>query len=131
MVFGGERGRDFRFAEHFAEIDFDGAAHGGDGDIVRAAFEGVFAAFADFVHGVKDPGNDGSGGDGEPDEIVAEFLELLDEAEGREDDEEPDEEVIEGGVLAGVGEVFDAFAAALGVDEGAELAVELEGAEGG
>ena len=129
VVFGLERGREGGFAEHFEEVDFDGTAQGGDGDVVGAAFEGVFGGFADFVHRVEYPGDEGAGGDIDPDEGFAEFMEFLEEAEGGQDDEEPDEEVVEGGELAGIGEVFDALALALRVGEGGEQALEFEETE--
>ena len=67
---------------------------------------------------MEDPGDERAGGDVDPDEGVAEFVGFLEEAEGDEGDEEPDEEVVDGGELARVGEVFDALTSALGVGEG-------------
>ena len=78
---------------------------------------------------MEHPRDEGADGDVDPDKSVAKFVEFLEEAGGDEGDEEPDEEVIYGGELAGIREVFDALASALGVCKGGEEASEFEEAE--
>ena len=105
--------RQLFFVQHIPQIYFDGSSKSRHGYVVDKVFKWIFTIVSYQFHGQKDPGYYGKERNSQPNVPVSHIIKFSHQTKWDKEDEYPDKDMTEVGVLSGKGSVFYPFAHSL------------------